>query len=298
VKYRRGQNSGYVNDQRGRRVGGGGVAMAGGGGLAAIVIAVIVALMSGGGGGGGGGFDPGDILGQLGAPTGGVEADPNIETGTGGEADDATEDFMRAVMNSLQDDFWPTQDVEGWRPTALTLFTQAVSTGCGQATSAVGPFYCPADELAYIDLEFFQELESRFGAPGQFAQAYVIAHEVGHHVQNIVGLSDQVHQAPQSQQQGADGLSVRLELQADCFAGLWAASVFGPGSDIEITQDDVRDALDAAEAIGDDRLQEQAGVDVNPETWSHGSSEQRQEWFNRGFEGGELSLCDTFNTEL
>ena len=171
-------------------------------------------------------------------------------------------------------------------------------TGCGRATSAVGPFYCPADEGAYIDLDFFAELENRFGAPGQFAQAYVIAHEVGHHVQNILGLSEQVHRAPQSQQQGADGLSVRLELQADCFAGLWAHSVFGPGSDVEITEQDVRDALAAAEAIGDDRLQEQAGVDVNPETWSHGSSDQRVEWFNRGFEGGQIALCDTFSSEL
>ena len=297
VRYKQGQSSDYVNDQRGRRTAGGGVAMAGGGGIVAIVIAVVVALMAGGGGGGGG-FDPGDILGQLGAPQGGVEADPNIESGTGGEADDATEDFMRAVMNSLQDDFWPNQDLEGWRPTSLTLFTQAVDTGCGRATSAVGPFYCPADESAYIDVDFFQELESRFGAPGQFAQAYVIAHEVGHHVQNILGTSDQVRRAPQSQQQGADGLSVRVELQADCFAGLWANSVFGPGSDVEITEADVRDALTAAEAIGDDRLQEQAGVDVNPETWSHGSSDQRVEWFNRGFEGGQVALCDTFNTEL
>jgi uncharacterized protein len=294
VRYRRGQQSGYVSDQRGRRVSGG--ALAGGGGLIGILIALFVAFAAGGGGGGG--IDPTDIIGQLGVPGGQVEADPNIEQGTGGEADDEQEDFMRAVMNSLQDDFWPNQGIEGYRPTTLVLFTQSVSTGCGNATSAVGPFYCPADETAYIDLDFFDELEQRFGAPGQFAQAYVIAHEVGHHIQNVQGVSDQVHQAPQSQQQGAEGLSVRLELQADCYAGLWANSVFGPGSDVEITQDDVRDALQAAEAIGDDRIQEQAGVGVNPETWTHGSSEQRQEWFNRGFEGGDLRLCDTFNSEI
>jgi hypothetical protein len=295
VRYRKGQSSDYVSDQRGRRVSGG--AVAGGGGLIGIIVMLLFTFL-GGGGGGGGSIDPGDIIGQLGAPSGQVEADPNIETGTGGEADDEMEDFMRAVMNSLQDDFWPTQGVEGYRPTTLVLFTQAVGTGCGNATSAVGPFYCPADETAYIDLDFFRELETRFGAPGQFAQAYVIAHEVGHHIQNVLGLSDQVHQAPQSQQQGAEGLSVRLELQADCFAGLWANSVFGPGSDVEITQDDVRDALQAAEAIGDDRIQEQSGMGVNPETWTHGSSEQRQEWFNRGFEGGQIELCDSFNTEL
>jgi predicted metalloprotease len=297
VKFRKGQSSDYVSDQRGRRVSGGG-AIAGGGGIVAVLIALFVAF-AGGGGGGGAGFDPGDILGQLGAPTGPAQADPNIETGTGGEADDADEDFMRAVMNSLQDDFWPTQDIDGeFRPTTLVLFTQQVSTGCGGATSAVGPFYCPADETAYIDLDFFGELASRFGAPGQFAQAYVIAHEVGHHIQNLEGTSDRVHQAPQSQQRGAEGLSVRLELQADCYAGLWARSVFGEGSDVEITRADVADALEAAEAIGDDRIQEQAGMQVDPESWSHGSSEQRQEWFNRGFETGDIRLCDTFRGEI
>jgi predicted metalloprotease len=296
VKFRKGQSSDYVSDQRGRRMAGG-PAIAGGGGIIALVIALFVAFA--GGGGGGGGFDPGDILGQLGAPAGPVEADPNIETGTGGAADDEDEDFMRAVMNSLQDDFWPTQEIGAeFRPTTLVLFTQSVGTGCGNATSAVGPFYCPADETAYIDLEFFDELARRFGAPGQFAQAYVIAHEVGHHIQNLQGTSDQVHRAPQSQQQGAEGLSVRLELQADCYAGLWARSVFGEGSDVEITRQDVADALDAAEAIGDDRIQEQAGMGVNPETWTHGSSEQRQEWFNRGFEGGQIAQCDTFNSEI
>jgi uncharacterized protein len=126
----------------------------------------------------------------------------------------------------------------------------------------------------------------------------VIAHEVGHHIQNLEGTSDQVHRAPQSQQRGAEGLSVRLELQADCYAGLWARSVFGAGSDVEITRQDVADALEAAEAIGDDRIQEQAGMQVDPESWSHGSSEQRQEWFNRGFETGDIRLCDTFRGEI
>jgi uncharacterized protein len=257
----------------------------------------VVALASGGGGGGSG-VDITDILGQLGAPAGPVEADPNIETGTGGEADDATEDFMRAVMNSLQDDFWPTR-VDGFRPTTLVLFTSAVDTGCGQAPAAVGPFYCPVDQTAYIDLTFFDELRTRFGASGEFAQAYVIAHEVGHHVQNLQGISDQVHNASPSEQQGAEGLSVRLELQADCYAGLWAGSVFGEGQDIELTRQDIADALEAAEAIGDDRIQQQSGAPVNPESWTHGSSAQRQEWFERGFDaGGDVGLCDTFNSEI
>lgn len=296
VKFRRGQGSSYVDDQRGRRRAGG--VVAGGGGIIGIVIAVVVAL-AGGGGGGGSGDVITDILGQLGTPAGPLEADPNIETGTGGEADDATEDFMRAVMNSLQDDFWPRQ-LPGFEPTVLTLFTDAVSTGCGNAPAAVGPFYCPADRTAYIDLSFFGELEQRFGAPGQFAQAYVIAHEVGHHVQNLQGTSDRVHAAPRSEQEGADGLSVRLELQADCYAGLWAGYVYGDAEeDIQLTREDITDALGAAEAIGDDRLQQQAGAEVDPESWTHGSSEQRVDWFTTGFEGrGELGVCDTFSGDL
>jgi predicted metalloprotease len=292
MRWRRGQQSQYVEDRRGQRIGGG--AIAGGGGLIGILIALFIAFA--GGGGGGAGIDLNDILGQLnaGGPAGGGQ---DVEGGTGGEADDETEDFMRAVMNDLQA-FWQNQGIEGYRPVTLVLFAGAVDTGCGRATSAVGPFYCPADEHAYLDVEFFQQLHDRFGAPGDFAQAYVIAHEVGHHVQNVVGLSDQVHQAPQSQQQGAEGLSVRLELQADCFAGLWANSVFGEGSgeEVSITDEDIREALTAAEAIGDDRIQEQSGTGVNPDTWTHGSSEQRQEWFRRGFDGGQLDLCDTFNT--
>jgi len=295
VRYRRGQSSDYVDDRRGRRATGGMVA--GGGGILGVVIAVVLAL-AGGGGGGGAGVDVTDILGQLGTPAGPAQADPNIETGTGGEADDATEDFMRAVMNSLQDDFWPTR-LEGYQPTTLVLFTDAVNTGCGQAPAAVGPFYCPGDQTAYIDLSFFDDLRTRFGADGEFAQAYVIAHEVGHHVQNLQGTSATVQQAPRSEQEGAEGLSVRLELQADCYAGLWAGTVFGEGQDIELTRQDIADALEAAAAIGDDRLQQQAGAPVNPESWTHGSSAQREEWFERGFEArGDVGLCDTFNSEL
>jgi predicted metalloprotease len=293
MKWRRGQQSQYVEDRRGTRVGRG--ALAGGGGLAAIIITLLITFL--GGGGGGGGFDLDDITGQLGAaPESGGE---DVEGGTGGEADDEVEDFMRAVMNDLVA-FWSAQGVPEYRPATLVLFAGAVDTACGQATSAVGPFYCPLDEMAYLDVEFFQELHDRFGAPGDFAQAYVIAHEYGHHIQNVLGTMDQVNEAPRSQQQGADGLAVRLELQADCYAGLWANSIFGAGSgeDVSITREDVREALDAAAAIGDDRIQEQAGVGVNPDTWTHGSSEQRVEWFNRGFDGGEVGLCDTFNTEI
>lgn len=287
MRWRKGQQSDYVEDRRGLRTGG--IAVAGGGGIVVIILALLSAL---GGGGGGAGFDLDDLQNQLGPAGGGQD----VQGGTGGEADDETEDFMRAVMNDLQA-FWSEQGVPSYRPTTLVLFAGAVDTGCGQATSAVGPFYCPADEHAYLDVEFFQELHDRFGAPGDFAQAYVIAHEFGHHIQNVQGTSDAVHRAPAAEQQGAGGLSVRLELQADCFAGLWAHSVFGVGSgdDVSITDDDISEALTAAEAIGDDRLQAEAGGGINPDTWSHGSSAQRMRWFREGFDSGDLDACDTFS---
>ena len=284
VKHRRGQGSSYVNDQRGRRASG--PALAGGGGIVAIIIAVVAAL-AGGGGGGGGGIDLNDVLGQLGAPAGPVEADPNIETGTGGEADDATEDFMRAVMNSLQDDFWPGR-IENFQPTSLTLFTSAVDTACGRAPAAVGPFYCPADSTAYIDLSFFDDLRTRFGAEGEFAQAYVIAHEVGHHVQNLQGTLDRAQQAQSraSQTQG-NQIQVGVELQADCYAGVWAANdknLMEPG--------DLEEGMRAAEAIGDDTLQQQSQGRVRPESFTHGSAAQRQAALRRGLETGDPAACN------
>jgi predicted metalloprotease len=289
VKWRRGQSSAHVDDRRNVRARGPAVA---GGGVVAIVIGVVVALLGGGGGGGGGGgsgVDLNDILGQLGVGAGGpVAGGEDVVGGTGGEADDETEDFLRAVMNDLSA-FWSEADVPGYRPTTLVLFAGAVDTGCGRGTSSVGPFYCPADEHAYLDVEFFQELHDRFGAPGDFAQAYVIAHEFGHHIQNVLG---------------AEGESVRIELQADCYAGVWAHSVFGAGAaasgddGVVITDDDIREALDAAAAIGDDRIQEQAGVEVNPESWTHGSSAQRQRWFRAGFTSGRLADCDTFSGDV
>jgi uncharacterized protein len=175
----------------------------------------------------------------------------------------------------------------------LNMFTDQVNTGCGPATSAVGPFYCPADAEVYIDLEFFRELSDRFGAPGDFAQAYVVAHEIGHHVQNLLGISDEVRQRQQAagSQAEANRLSVGLELQADCLAGVWAHSVYVRG---DLEPGDIEEGLAAAEAVGDDRIQAQAGMTVDPETWTHGSSADRQEWFDRGFESGESSQCETF----
>ncbi len=173
----------------------------------------------------------------------------------------------------------------------MVLFTDSTSTGCGYGDAATGPFYCPADQRVYIDLGFYRELSGRLGAHGDFAQAYVIAHEVGHHVQNLLGTSDRVHRGLASDQQGATGQSVRLELQADCYAGIWAHST--SRRDL-LEQGDLDEALGAARAIGDDRLQRMSRGTVNPEKWTHGSSEQRARWFGRGYRDGKFENCDTF----
>jgi predicted metalloprotease len=175
----------------------------------------------------------------------------------------------------------------------LVLFSGAVESACGMAQAAVGPFYCPADHQVYIDLSFYDELRNRFGAPGDFAQAYVIAHEVGHHVQTLLGISDKV-QASRSRasETEANAISVRTELQADCFAGIWAHNADQARGVLE--SGDVEEGLNAAAAIGDDRLQKQARGQVSPESFTHGSSEQRVRWFKRGFESGLVESCDTF----
>ena len=168
-----------------------------------------------------------------------------------------------------------------------------MQSGCGFAPAAVGPFYCPADRKVYIDLTFYQELQNRFGAPGDFAQAYVIAHEIGHHVQTLLGISERNMAArSRASQEEANALSVRQELQADCFAGIWAHSADRSRQLLEAG--DIEEGLNAASAIGDDRLQRQAGGSVSPESFTHGSSEQRVRWFTRGFESGAVQSCDTF----
>jgi predicted metalloprotease len=175
------------------------------------------------------------------------------------------------------------------------LFTGSTQSACGGATSAIGPHYCPADEKVYLDLDFFRELKNQFGAPGDFAQAYVLAHEIGHHVQHLLGIMNRVERAERSDNEDPEELSVRLELQADCFAGVWGYTTY----DRELLESgDLQEGLDAAAAVGDDRIQRQAGQRVNPETWTHGSSEQRTTWFRRGFDSGDPSECDTFATSL
>ncbi len=184
-----------------------------------------------------------------------------------------------------------------YRNAKLDIFTEAVQTGCGNAGAAMGPFYCPLDERVYIDLNFYNELVQRFGAPGDFAQAYVIAHEIGHHVQNLIGTSDQVRSAQESNPGRANELSVRLELQADCYAGIWAHSMnpdLRGANEPALDPGDIEEGINAAAAVGDDRIQKQSRGGVNPETWTHGSSEERARWFQTGYQSGNVDACDTF----
>ncbi|MCC6929639.1 MAG: zinc metallopeptidase [Gemmatimonadaceae bacterium] len=203
--------------------------------------------------------------------------------------------FVSAVLDSTQS-YWtralPAQGSQ-YRDAKLVLFRDVTETACGYGQAATGPFYCPGDEKVYIDLAFYQELRDRFRAPGDFAQAYVLAHEIGHHVQNIMGTSGQVHRAQQrAGEREGNALSVRLELQADCYAGVWASTAAKQGI---LDAGDIEEGLGAAAAVGDDRLQKMSTGRVSPESWTHGSSEQRMQWFRRGFDGGVASACDTFN---
>ncbi|MBV8520138.1 MAG: neutral zinc metallopeptidase [Acidobacteria bacterium] len=201
--------------------------------------------------------------------------------------------FVSFVLDDLQKTWAQTLDQKGvrYQKTTLVLFRDATDTGCGYGQAASGPFYCPNDGKVYIDLGFYDELQQRFGASGDFAQAYVLAHEVGHHIQNLIGISDKVHNAEQNDPSRANEYSVRLELQADCFAGIWGHSTEQRNI---LESGDVDEGLAAAAAVGDDRIQRMSGRAVNPEKWTHGSSEQRAQWFRRGFESGKISDCDTF----
>ncbi len=294
MRWQRGRRSANLEDRRGQRVGRG-TALGAGVGLPVLAIAAIVTMCTGGGGSSG--VDLGAILEQLGA------APPAGQAGAGEALPDVPDpdaelvDFMSFVLDDTQA-LWAEAFRAGgatYRPATLVLYEQGTQTGCGYGTAAVGPFYCPADEGVYLDLSFFRQLHDRFGAPGDFAQAYVIAHEIGHHVQQLLGVSRDVTAAQQRDPDRANELSVRLELQADCFAGVWghstsARDLLEPG--------DLEEGLQAAAAVGDDAIQSGAGAPVNPETWTHGSSEQRTRWFRTGFESGDPQACDTFAGDL
>jgi predicted metalloprotease len=294
MRFRRGAtlDPGQVTDVRGRRTGGG-LALGGGGlGLAGLVVYLLVTLLSGGGG-----------LGQLGplqdqtVGRGDTPGEISQQCRTGEDANRRSDCRIVAVVNSTQK-FWDgvfQRSGRSYRYVDTVFFTDQVQTGCGLASSQVGPFYCPADELVYIDLGFFEELQSRFGVGAEpFVQAYVIAHEYGHHVQDQLGVLDQIR----GDREGPESKSVRSELQADCYAGVWAAHAVETGLIEELTQTDIDSGLDAAAAIGDDRIQEQTRGQVNPETWTHGSSEQRRRWFSRGYEQGRPAACDTFSGSI
>jgi predicted metalloprotease len=258
-----------------------------------VIIIVLFFLIRGcdGGSGGGSGFDiPGLPSDQSQVPPAQETQQP---TPTGEEASDQGKEFVNFVLNDL-DAFW-TQEFTGLnrqlQPPGLVLFSNAVNSGCGQASSATGPFYCPLDQKAYVDLTFFNQLDRQFGAPGDFAQAYVLAHEYGHHIQQQLGIEKQVRQESQANPGDANELSVRLELQADCFAGLWGRSVYEQG----ILEDgDLEEGITAAEAVGDDRIQQKTQGRIDPESFTHGTSEQRRTWFRKGFDTGDISQCDTF----
>ena len=201
--------------------------------------------------------------------------------------------FVSFVLDDTQKTWTQILSQQGvpYRHAKLVLFRDRIDSACGLAQSASGPFYCPGDEKVYIDLGFYDELKQRFGAPGEFAQAYVLAHELGHHVQKLIGVEEKVHAAQEQNPRAANQLSERLELQADCFAGVW-----GHSTDQRklLDPDEVREGLNAAGAVGDDRLQRMAGRTVNPETFTHGSSQQRMDWFQKGFSTGDMKACNTF----
>jgi predicted metalloprotease len=256
-----------------------------GGGIGTILIVLVISWLTG--------VNPLALL-QL---TGGITDEPaqtQVETGAAGE--DPQSKFIGAVLGDMEDTWSQIFSAAGerYQPPVLVLFEQAVQSACGSASAATGPFYCPADRKVYLDLSFFRELDQRFGAPGDFAQAYVVAHEVGHHVQNLLGVNAQVSRLQQQASRAeANALSVRLELQADCYAGLWGhyaarQNLLDPG--------DVDEGLRAAAAIGDDRLQGETQGRVVPESFTHGTSEQRAEWLRQGLTSGRIEECDTFRS--
>jgi uncharacterized protein len=295
VRWRRGQGRNTdVIDARGGGLsprGGLGprVAVPGGLGVVGVILFLAIQVLSGGGAGA---FGVDSQFGEAPqAPGAGARGIPAAQ-----DPERDLKEFSSYVFTHSLDTWEELFGEEGsqFQRAKLVLYRDAVSTSCGNASSAVGPFYCPGDERVYLDLSFYGDMERELGAPGDFAWAYVIAHEVGHHVQQELGTSDEIRRMQSESPEDANELSVRLELQADCYAGVWAHSIFAAG---DLEKGDVAEATRASAAVGDDRLQSRATGEVTPDSFTHGSSEQRTEWFNRGRESGEPADCDTFSPD-
>jgi len=286
MRWKRGAGSGNVEDRRGRP--GGRAALPVGGGLVGIIVTLAIVLL-----GGGGGYDVGNPFEQFPAQQ---QAEDSTAMQSAPSAQSELVDFVSFVVGDLES-FWKTDFSQAGRefsPARLVLFRQGVDTECGAASSQTGPFYCPADQQIYVDLSFFRDLANRFNAPGDFAQAYVLAHEYGHHIQTITGVTEQVDTASRENPDQRNALSVRVELQADCLAGVWAHSTYERGL---LEQGDLEEGLTAASAVGDDSIQAESGQ-IRPETFTHGTAEQRSGWFKRGFEDGDATACDTFSQDI
>ncbi len=297
VRFRRNArlNTSQVRDRRGARsIGGAGgvpIAIGGGGGIVGVIV-LIVLLLSGGLG------DLGGTSGVGGTDTTGNAAGSTLgeDCQTGADANERQDCRIVAVVNSVQE-FWDGEFERrgaGYQFAVTEIFSGQTSTQCGVASSAIGPFYCPPGQDVYLDLSFFEDLQTQFGAQGgPFAEAYVVAHEYGHHVQNLLGILGQEGSAT-----GPGSNAVRTELQADCFAGVWASHATDTSLIERLTEADIAAGLDAAAAVGDDRIQERFQGEVEPETWTHGSAAQRQQWFLTGYQTGDMERCDTFGADL
>jgi predicted metalloprotease len=285
MRWKDGRRSDNVEDRRGIRVSRGMV----GGGLGTILL-VLVALYFG--------IDPTTIVNESQSPLPGPGTPSQSAPYSASPEEERLADFVSVVLADTEDTWHALFRAMGktYQEPSLVLFSGAVESACGYASAASGPFYCPTDQKLYIDLSFYSDLQSRFGAPGDFAQAYVIAHEVGHHVQNLLGIAQKVHSLrSQVSEVEANKLSVLTELQADCFAGIWAYHADKARRIIE--EGDVEEAINAASSIGDDRLQRQSRGYVTPDSFTHGSSAQRVRWFKRGMETGNIGQCNTFQSD-
>jgi hypothetical protein len=286
MRWSEGRRSDNVEDRRGM---GGPMVAAGGVGILGLLLALAVALLGG---------DPSVILQQL-STGGGLGGDPVAinRPKQASPEQDRLADFVSVVLADTEDTWKEQFRANGGRytPPKLVIFDGVVASACGMAQGAMGPFYCPSDQKVYIDLDFYRQLRRQLGAPGDFAQAYVVAHEIGHHVQHQLGIDQQVQRLQQRVSKAqANQVSVRLELQADCLAGVWANKTATQRRTLE--EGDIEEALNAAARIGDDTLQRQSTGRVRPETFTHGSAAQRQRWFATGLQSGDMNSCDTFNT--